>query len=197
MKQLRVALFMHLLNISDKITEGRLVIQAILANSGIFLNPNPGTVAITTAIDDLANAEQAAKDGGKINTKKMHDLERKVVNVFKSLAQYVEDTADGDIAIVHLAGMEERKHNGSVPVDFKIVQGDGHGIIKLRVKPQAKTIYKWQYAVDPAGAWIDIGRSDVSNYTANNIPTGVYWFRAIFVDALGDHEGTPVNFAVN
>ena len=194
----KVALNIRRLSGPDKVNKTGIITTAISNNPGVFKTPKPSLAEIKKAAGDFSIAIAEAADGGKVKTAIMHDKESVLMNLLTRLAYYVEETADGDEAIIHLAGMELRKSGKPSRADFDIKQGNTRGSVNLRVKARTKTIYKWQYCSDPAANnWVLAGHSDVSSTTITNIKPGLYWFRVIFVDGTGEHETTPVSFAVN
>ena len=194
-----MALNMSMLSASGKLNKGRLFVANIAANSSTFTNPNPSLPVLNTAIDDLDAAIAAAADGGKSKTALMHDKVYELMRLLHILAAYVAEVAKGDVEIIHLAGMEERKRGQARHTDFDLQQGDVSGTVDIRCKAQEKTIYKWQYAPDPltAGSWIDAGKTSQARTSITNLQKGLYWFRVIYCDAGGDHEQEAESFAVN
>lgn len=194
-----VALNMSSLSVSAKLNKARLIRAGIAANAATFANPNPPLAALDAAINNLDAAITDASDGGKNKTALMHDKEDELLRQFTILASYVTEVANGDIEIIHLAGMEEKKKPVVTQTDFDVQQGDVSGSVDLRSKPQPKTIYKWQYCADPLNAnnWVSAHKTDQAKTTITNLPKGIYWFRVVFCDAGGDHEQAAVSFAVN
>jgi hypothetical protein len=78
----------------------------------------------------------------------------------------------------------------------------GQTPVKLRVKPQPKTIYRWEYyqeVIDSSEDWIDGGSTDTSSTRLGDLIQGkVYWFRMVFINKYGESiPYNPINFLVN
>ena len=190
---------MSSLPVSDKLNKARLIRAAIGANASTFASPNPTLASLDVIINSLDAAITDAADGGKTKTALMHDKEDELIRQFNILAAYVTEVANGDVEIIHLAGMEEKKKPAATHSDFEVHQGNVSGTVNIRCKPQPKTIYKWQYCPDPLNAanWHDANKTDQAKTTLTNLQKGIYWFRVVFCDASGDHEQGAISFAVN
>ncbi|MGZ3899335.1 MAG: fibronectin type III domain-containing protein, partial [Bacteroidia bacterium] len=175
------------------------VVAFILANPTIFVNPNPATSLIVTAIKDLELAWNNAQDGGKTKKAVMHDKEDKLMKLMNNLANYVEVLANGDESVVHLAGMDIKHKPVIVKPEFEVVQLAESGSVKVKVKARAKSMYKYQYTTDPDGkSWIDAKITSVTKAVISGLQAGVkYFFRVVFMDKEGEHPNTPSALYVN
>jgi len=99
MTQLKVALNISALPVSDKITQSQTMITNIASHPQEF--PNPGSVLTnaSTAVNNLQAAMLDAADGGKSKTAIMHDREDELVTAMNRLGAYVESVANGDPAV--------------------------------------------------------------------------------------------------
>jgi len=182
MKKLNVkaVLNMNGLSIPSKINKARLVTDAVSVNVGTFVSPVPDIPTMTAAIDDLETAWHDAADGGKSKKAIMHDKEADLMKLMIKLAHYVEDTADGDENVIHLAALDTKKVTSRLRNQFEVNYGSASGSVQLRVKALNGGIYKWQYSTDPtnASSWVAAGESFVSKFNISGLTPGkVYWFR--------------------
>lgn len=197
MNSLTVVLNIRSLSVPELINRSRFYVQRINDNSTIFVSCVATAGKITLAANELHVAHEAAVDGGKTKFREKEDKHKKLLNLLPTLAHQVGYDADGDESIVHLAGMEvKRKGMRSTP-EFVAGQGENSGTVKLKVKARYKTMYKWQYATDPALVnWIDGGISTGCKKVIDHLSSGVYWFRVVFMDNDGEHNGEAIKFAV-
>lgn len=192
-----VALNMSMLSASGKLNKARLFAANIAANATVFANPNPPLATFNTAIDNLDRAIAEASDGGKIKTALRQDYEDELMRQAHILAAYVTEVANGDVQIIHLAGMEEKKKGVITHPDFEVQQGDHTGSVNMKVKAsKEKVFYRWEHSSD-AVSWISDGITNASRTTIDGLAKGIYWFRVVFVNASGEHEQPAVSFAVN
>lgn len=197
MKPLKVVLNAHAFSVPQLINETRLWAQRVNDNAGSLPSCVATAARILIAAGELEIADAAATDGGKNKTREKKDKYNKLMDLLPVLAHQVELDANGDESIVHLAGMEVQRKGGRTASEFSASQSEGQGSVTLRAKARAKTIYKWQYATDPAlASWIDAGLSRVSRKVISQLSSGVYWFRVVFIDDSGEHNGEALKFAV-
>lgn len=197
MKSLKVVLNAHAFSVPELINQTRLWAQRITDNAAIFPGCTATVAKITVVANELEIADEAATDGGKTKTREKNDKYNKLMALLPVLAHQVELDADGDESIVHLAGMEvQRKGTRSTP-EFSASQSEGQGSVTLKAKARNKTIYRWQYATDPTLAnWIDAGISRGCKKVVSHLSSGIYWFRVVFIDDAGEHNGDALKVAV-
>ncbi len=198
---LRVALLMDKLTIAAKIIKARLIVDAITNNASVFVTPNPPLATVTLAIKELSNAYDDTADGGKSKTAIMHDKEAVLMNLLHKIANYVEDVANDDEAIVHLATLDvKKKVIVKNTAEFEVFQWNDRGAVGLKVKARKKTIYKWQYCKSPleSNTWVDAITTDVAHATIGDLEIGsYYYFRVVFIDGTSEHLSKVLGFAVN
>jgi hypothetical protein len=188
---LKVALKIDKLSVAALINRGRVICDAILSNPATFATPNPAIAAVQSAIDDLEAAAQDAADGGKTKTAIMHDKKDAVKKLLFDLAHYVESVANGDSEIVHLASMQEKQKPVFHTPEFQVENGADRGDVWVRVKPKAKTVYRWEYCKDPIGTntWTAFSTTAVAIEHIGPLDIGAtYWFRVVFI---GNGETIP------
>jgi hypothetical protein len=187
---LKVALGMSKLPIAAKINRARVICDAILSNPATFVTPNPPISTVQTAIDDLEAAAQDAADGGKTKTAIMHDKEDALMKLMFDLTHYVESVANGDSEIVHLASMQEKQRPVFHAPEFQVENGADRGDVWCRVKPKAKTAYRWEYCKDPMGAspWTVFSTTTLASEHIGPLDLGAtYWIRVIFLGVTGEN----------
>jgi hypothetical protein len=185
---LKVALNISKLSVPNKINRARHIVEEIASNPNIFENPLPSLAVVQTAIDELELAWNEAVDGGKTKTAIMHDKESSLHKLLNDIGHYVEGIADGDPEIVHLGGLNIKgKPIFHIP-EFSVVHTDDRGAVRIRVKPQAKTIYRWEYQKDPIGnEWVVSKLTDVCIINIGDLEEGQkYWFRVVFIRHGGE-----------
>jgi hypothetical protein len=197
MNSLKVVLNAHAFSVPELINQSRLWVQRVTDNATLLPSCAAIAAKITIAANELEIADEAATDGGKTKTREKHDKYNKLMALLPVLAHQVELDAGGDESIVHLAGMEvQRKGSRSTP-EFSASQSEGQGSVTLRTKARSKTIYRWQYATDPAlASWIDAGISRGCKKVISHLSSGIYWFRVVFIDDAGEHNGEVLKVAV-
>jgi len=176
----KVALNVIRLSVPQKINKTRFFCDAILSNPATFVSPYPTIAVVQSAADDLEIAWNEAVDGGKQKTALMHDKETDLVKLLNLLAAYVESTADGDQEIIHLAGMETRKDPVKHIPDFEVEHTGISGEVKLRVKPNAKTHYHWDFCrISPQeNEWRFANETTTASTIISGLDPGVtYYFR--------------------
>lgn len=197
MNSLKVVLNAHAFSVPELINQSRLWVQRVTDNATLLPSCAAIAAKITIAANELEIADEAATDGGKTKTREKNDKYNKLMALLPVLAHQVELDAGGDESIVHLAGMEvQRKGSRSTP-EFSASQSEGQGSVTLRTKARSKTIYRWQYATDPAlVSWIDAGISRGCKKVISHLSSGIYWFRVVFIDDAGEHNGEVLKVAV-
>lgn len=188
------------LSVSEKISKSRNVYEAIAANSSIFTSPVPSLNELDAAINDLENAWLKAQDGGKSLTALMHDKEMDLMRCMTGIGYYVENVCHNDPEIVHLAKLDvKQKPVVNRPV-FEVYQLEHSGAVGLRVKSRAKTLYRWEYCLDPQSSnnWVVAKTTTMASAEIENLVVGgLYWFRVVFMGVNGDIPNAAVKFAVN
>lgn len=197
---LKVALLMSKLPVSEKINVANKYNNSVINNATVFVNSNTLTTNITNAIAALELAWKNAQDGGKTKKALMHDKEDALMKLMFDLAHYVEGVANGDEAIVHLAGMQVKTKGTIVKPEFEVFQWNDSGAVGLRVKPHAKALYEWQYSADPVShtSWVSVITTAIGKATIGDLAVGtMYWFRVVIATPFGKTVVQPINFVVN
>ncbi len=198
MKNFKVVLNLSGKSVTDTVQQARFYVTKTNDNPAVLASCVSSAAKMTAAADDVDAALLLAADKGKNATAVVRDKESVLVDAMYLHAANVQDAAKGDPAIVHLAGMELKKTSIRTKAEFKIMQGANHGTVSLNVKARKKTMYKWQYCLDPnTNTWIEANTTSKSKTVIAGLTQALYWFRVIFIDDDGEHAETPVSFAVN
>lgn len=199
MNTIKVALNISSLTVPDLIKRGFFYEQRINDNSSVLAGCVSTAAAIGVASAALQAAETDTKDGARHKIAIRNDKQKELVALMQDLAYLVQKAANGDEAIVHLAGMDVRQKRTVTESEFKLAQGEDPGSVILKVKARPRATYRWQYSADPlgAGSWVDAKASTTSRVTLTGLPSGMYWFRVICTDKDGEHMGEALKFAVN
>jgi hypothetical protein len=197
MKNLTVVLNIVGMSAPELISLARFYVQRITDNASNFPSCAATAAKVAAAASELEIADEAAIDGGKTKTRLKADKDRELRAQLVILSHRVQEDAAGDETLVHLAGMEVKRTGTRTVAEFKAEAGAHPGDVKLTVKSRANTMYKWQYATDPSlASWIDAGFSRSCKKAIGHLSSGVYWFRVIFIDDEGEHNGEALKFAV-
>lgn len=197
MNTVKVAVYVSGLTVSGLINKARLVTQRVTDNPTVFTNCAVINPKVIQAITDLEAAQAETGDGAKSKIAYMHDKQQELEKLMVTLGRYIEEAANGDESIVHLAGLDVVSRSAPAIPDFKVEQGDHAGSVNIKVKSRRqKTMYRWEHSSD-AASWISDGVTGVCKTTIAGLAKGVYWFRVILIDSSGEHEQARQSFAVN
>ena len=197
MKKL-VSLKLSQQNVPTKIENARHYVTAITGNAN-FATPVPALANITTAVDELEVAYNAALAGGKALTAVMRDKEAQLDNLVTLLSHYVSATANGSDTIILSAGMNVKASSGGRRIaGFVVKQGAMPGQLKLRtdyLKGHAFIFQMVENAVPdenaettPEDTWKQIGVSPRASFVIENLEPGKkYWFRVASVGTEGQN----------
>jgi len=187
----KAVLNMSKLSVAAKIKRAKLIVDSIAANTSKFTSPNPPLAIVNSAIADLEIAWKAAEDGGKTKTAIMHDKEAELMKLMFDVAAYVQNVANGNEAIIHLAALDVKKFSNPPQTEFSVERGENHGEVIVKTKALRGACYVWQYSPDPVSkaSWIVYSQNMFSKVTITGLNPGfVYWFRVIIINNKGVHE---------
>lgn len=194
---LKISLGLSRMPIADKIAKAKMIIQKLTGNAN-FTTPVPPLLDVTaqvTATETAKTKADAAKKTSIEMTAIMHQEEKGLDTILTKLANYVEVTADGDVAKIESSGFTPASKATPIgtlpqPQNCGITTGDNAGEIDPgcdNVKG-AKT-YVWQInTVDPIkeGDWKDAVTSTKSTCIIPNLTSGTRcWVRVAAVGAAG------------
>jgi hypothetical protein len=204
MNKITVVLKMNRLSVPEKINRSRFIHARISDNPTVFPSPAPSLAVILDAINTLEASWVAAEDGGKTLKATMRNNDNALMIHMKHLAHYVELMANGDEAIVTLAGMDLKKKSPGLltKVNFSVENTDDRGAVRLSVRAwRGRAMYRWMFCKDPVtpGGWTEAKVSTVTTVNYGDLDVGcLYWFRVIIVDNDGEHEPyAPISIMVS
>jgi hypothetical protein len=193
----RANLGLSKLSIPAKIEKARHMVTAMTGNSS-FTTPVPALASVTTAINTLETAYNAAQGAGPLQTATMRDKEAILDNLLSQLVNYVEVAANGVEAVILSAGIDVKSKGGRSAATFTADDGEHSGEVVLHTRSAgaARASYIWQVAPDPlpnelttpsaTSTWQQLGVSVRASFVANNLVAGVkYWFRVAVVGKNG------------
>ncbi len=187
MKKL-VSLKLSKQNVPTKIENARHYVTVMTGNPN-FTTPTPTLASITTAVNNLETAYNAALSGGKVLTATMRDKEVILSGLLIQLSHYVEAAANGSETIILSAGMDVRAQAGGRRITgFTVQKGEMPGEIKLITPSLARHAYVWQMVedplpvetpeTDPEHTWEQIGISTTASFIKDSLEIGKkFWFR--------------------
>ncbi len=199
MKDLRIALNFYMLTLLAKLSKARFIAQQVGDNPTVFVNSGTELALVLTCITDLEQSASNAESGDTYKVGIRDQKEKLLVTAMNDLVLSVQKLPGLTEEMILLAGMDIRKTGVRTSFEgFEVTPGNSPGEVKLRVKAQKDTFYKWEYCLDPIAAnqWVIAESGKVSSVTVT-VPPGFYWFRVVFVQPNGEHEHEAVKFAVN
>jgi len=184
----------HLLKLkpgATKIEYARNVLKMMGAND-LFKDMDPSLVVATQIVNDYESAFNDAAGGGKLFTSRKKAKEAAVDSMLKTLGNYVDKKANGDINIIQAAGMNSQKTSSPAvlppaPTVFTAVP-----LTKGGVKVSCNTIKGshlnlWEgFSVAGSAAdvtpteaqWTVIAQTTKHHFILNNLISGTrYFFR--------------------
>ncbi len=195
MKKITVVLDFIPYAVSEKVTFCRNVNDKLFGNA-LYPAPDVTLVDAKAAVDALETAILAAKDGGHTAISAMHDAEKRVNDIYRKLANYVDRTAAGDETSILSSGFHISKQPVITPkAELAAVDGDHSGSVRLVAKALLGAVaYLWQMAIDDGAGteliWIAIGSSTRANFEVNDLEVMKRYkfrFAAVTVDGTTDY----------
>jgi hypothetical protein len=190
MKKIKVVLDFIQFSVSEKIAFYRNV--AKLTDNPNYPNPQVPLADAKAVVDDFEAAYVAARDGGHTAVSNMHDKEAAADAVFRTLASYVVNIADGDETKILSSGFHESKQPVAQQKATLVINDGSHsGSVKLVAKAIDKTgAYIWQYAKDTLPTnesdWLIAANTTQSSYEEDGLTvSATYFFRVAAVTTTG------------
>ena len=120
---------------NDLTEVSQLIINKLTGNT-YFLNPPVTLIIVQTATDDYSTALVQAKDGTKADTADKNAKRKILEGYLSQLADYVNDTAKGDLVMLEGSGCPLSKVPEPIgilpaPESFKVSEGDDPGEAKI------------------------------------------------------------------
>jgi hypothetical protein len=191
MKKLKVKLdFVRIPNVS-KVEFARNVISK-MENNNSLVDPDPSLTAIGDACNELELAITDADGGGRLQTGIMRQAARKLVDLLRKLAAWVDRIADGDEVVILSSGFHPTKqYTYSPKAEFWVRNGDCHGeMIMGHAAIKKARSYIWQINLTDAPfeneGWIWAGASTKAGFRLTGLEIGkIIWFRCCGVTCHG------------
>jgi hypothetical protein len=184
MKLKRILLSFCRFAVATLIVFGRSIVSKMTGNS-FFTNPDPKLDDVTTAIDDVETKAALAKDGSKLAKSNLKEAKKVLINMLRSLAWYVEKTANGVENILISSGFELSKEpEPSQRDDFWVLRGMNPGELLIGCVAYLKAgAYIWQVSASDVlpteeKDWLFAGASTQRKTTLTGYtPETKRWFR--------------------
>jgi hypothetical protein len=191
MKKVKVIFDFLRLAIAGKVAKARSIITEMTKNPN-FAAPDVSLDAMKELTDLLESHNLAAQNGGKTETKLMHQTEAQWDDMMRKMARYVERVANNDAAIILSAGFNLSKQ--PVPAqrpELSAESGIKSGSVFLRRNAvQGAKSYLWQYSMtilpDSDSGWTFAKATSKASVEIDDlVPVNKYWFRVAAVTAQG------------
>jgi hypothetical protein len=193
----KIKLNLKSLTIPEKIARSQQIVTALTGNAN-FNTPHPTLAQVTTAINELetaSNAAQAARQEAKARTAAQNNKEESLDRIMTQLVAYVESIAGDDEELIMSAGLNVRGASTSVsstppaPPSLTATAGDRDGEIDLSWDTvRSARSYVIEQSADPPTetSWKHASVSTRSQTTIEDLTSGTrYWFRVAAVTATG------------
>lgn len=186
-------------SVPTKIENARHYVTAMTGNPS-FATPSPTLASITTAVNNLETAYNAALGGGKVLKATMHDKELILDTLLIQLSHYVEAAAADSETVILSSGMNVKAPTGGRRTfGFTIKKGDLAGELKLSTTNEKNHAYVWQMVqdplpneseeTDPIHTWQQIGISTKASFVKDDLEVGEkYWFRVATIGKEGQND---------
>jgi hypothetical protein len=184
------------LTIPEKITRAQQIVAALTGNPN-FTAPHPTLAEVTTAINELeaaANAAQAARYEARARTAAQSLKEEALVRIMSQLVAHVASVAGDDPDKVLSAGLDVRAASSTpsaptTPPVLTATTGDHEGEIDLSWDTiRNARSYTIERSADPptTDSWTHAEISIRSSITLEGLTSGTrYWFRVAAVTTNG------------
>lgn len=158
-----------------------------------FETPTPTLKAVTSAIDELETANEAASDGSRIAILDRRAKKAALLSLMRQLGFYVQTEANGDKAILMSSGFHTTKVPAPIgplaaPENLRLTQNGTSGQLQLRFKAVHGVTagYTVQIAEAVDGPYTDYITSNKSRLVITGLtPAKTYWVRVRANGALG------------
>jgi len=163
-----------------------------------YTTPNPTLTVVTTAINALETAFEAAADGGKVLKAAVRAKEKILDDLMSQLMEYVANASGGDEQKILSAGFDVKSSSLRSKRMPSIVAGINTGeAVCTAITPVRgiKASHEWQYCRDPIlpdtradieNTWIEADVTTAATVTLKNLPAGVkLWFRHRYIFTHG------------
>ena len=169
-----------------------------------FPTTTPTLAALTTAVNALVDAENAALTRVKGAVVQRNAAKKALVQQMQLLRANVQSTADADpdnaLAIIESAGMSVRRPTVRKPRVFAATPAATSGTVKLiAASAGPRSSYEWEYSTDGAKTWIALPPSIQAKTTVPGMAAGTtvqFRYRAITPKTGAEDWSAPVSLLV-
>ncbi len=172
---------------------GRNVVTMMTTNPA-FTTPFPALTAVTTALDTLETAAEAAMDRSRVAIANRNAAAAEVLSLLRQLAAYVQSHSVGDVAVLISSGFHPVK--GSTPIGplqtpytATVRQGPTSGSISART-PKLRGAYSYNWRVALASAptnYLEEAQTTAARYLFTGLTPGqTYIVQVSAVGAAGE-----------
>jgi hypothetical protein len=148
-----------------------------MTGNATFPSPVPALSVVTTATNELQNAETAAlaRTHGAVAIR--NEKRTTLIALLQQLKAYVQSVADGNIengaSIIESAGIAVKKAAVRKPRVFDAVPGAVSGTVKLvAASAGPRSSYEWQYSTDGGKTWVTAALSIQAKATVPGLTPG-------------------------
>lgn len=165
---------------SELDTTTHAIISGMTGNAA-FPTPAPPLAAIQSALAGFNEALGTAKDGGKAETAAKNAARLELAAQVRTLGQYIEDTADGNLEHLLSSKFPLQKERAPLdiqpaPANLRLKQGriSGSAVATCEVVPH-RVIYEWQHATgqNPTD-WLNGPPTNSARTEFNGFPPGTW-----------------------
>jgi hypothetical protein len=194
MRRVKVLINFLQFTIAVRIIFYRSVIANLLGNVN-FLEPTVSLDEATTAVDALEVATVAAQDGSHINIALRNDAEKVADEVFRKLANFVDDNSMGDETKIISSGFSPSNQPSPIfKAILSVVNALHSGCVKLiTIKGFNTHAYIWRYRLATVNGvespWIYLTTTTQTSYEVAGLVPGIeYEFQVAGVTPEGVTE---------
>ncbi len=174
-------------------TQARGIVLRMTGNA-YFPTPRPSLATLTSAIDDLSEAQTATLSRASGTVELRNEKRVVLVTLLQRLLAYVQATADANVeqavSIIESAGMSVKQPRTVHPRVFKAKPGRISGEVDL-VAPSAgdDASYEWAYSLDGGITWLSVLPTTQASTTVTGLKPGAtvhFRYRAVTNDGVRD-----------
>jgi len=175
------------------------VVTQMTAASQQFATPSPALADVTTAINKLDVANQAALDGGRQAIIDRNAARAELLSLTRQLAAYVQNQCQNDLSILISSGFDAVRVPAPIgplpaPSTPIVLQGPVSGSIVARTgKVYGASAYNWRAALASAPTvYVQTAQTTAARYTFEGLTSGeIYNVEVNALGASGESDWTP------
>lgn len=178
---------------ADLAVKAQSIVDAMTGNTS-FASPTPTLATVQAAITRFNGALATAAEGGRALTAAKNAAKAELIGLLRSLALYVQQTCNGDMAMLLSSGFQARKspqRAGVLPPPqwMTLATNNVSGRFHVRCKKVMNaSSYEVQACNQPGAeeAWQDMGTYSSSRMVVVGFTPGlIYWVRVRGIGAAG------------